>query len=99
MARALRTVLEPGLLTVIVNVGDDTERYGVHVSADPDTVIYTLAGEQGEHGWEDIELGYRLWRQGYPTVFSRNALVYRPATEREKEEQRKHWTFDHLGEL
>jgi len=41
-----------------------------------------------EHGWEDIELGYRLWRRGYPTYFSRNALVYRPATEKEKEGRR-----------
>lgn len=44
--------------------------------------------QQGEHGWEDIELGYRLWRLGYPTVFARNALVYRPPTEKEKEEKR-----------
>jgi LPPG:FO 2-phospho-L-lactate transferase len=51
MARALRDVLDPGLLTVVVNVGDDTERYGVHVSADPDTVLYTLAGIEGIHGW------------------------------------------------
>jgi tetratricopeptide (TPR) repeat protein len=40
--------------------------------------------QPGEHGWEDIELGYRLWRKGYYMVFSRNALVYRPATEKEK---------------
>jgi GT2 family glycosyltransferase len=45
--------------------------------------------QPGEHGWEDIEMGYRLWRQGYPTVFSRNALVYRPATEKEKDDQRR----------
>jgi len=51
MARALRSILDPGFLTVVVNVGDDTERYGVHVSADPDTVLYTLADEVGPHGW------------------------------------------------
>ena len=51
MALALRGVLDPGSLTVVVNVGDDTERYGVHVSADPDTVLYTLAGVVGPHGW------------------------------------------------
>jgi len=51
MARALRSVVDPGFLTVVVNVGDDTERYGVHVSADPDTVLYTLADEVGPHGW------------------------------------------------
>lgn len=51
MAAALRESLEPGLLTVVVNVGDDSERYGVHVAADPDTVLYTLAGVVGEQGW------------------------------------------------
>ncbi len=51
MARALRHVLDPGHLTVVVNVGDDTERYGVHVAADPDTVLYTLAGVVGPYGW------------------------------------------------
>jgi len=51
MARAFRHVLDPGHLTVVVNIGDDTERYGVHVSADPDTVLYTLAGVVGPHGW------------------------------------------------
>ena len=51
MARALRAVVGPGLLSVIVNVGDDSERYGVHVSADPDTVLYTLANAVGPQGW------------------------------------------------
>lgn len=51
MAQALRHVLDPGQLTVVVNVADDTERYGVHVAADPDTVLYTLAGVVGPHGW------------------------------------------------
>ncbi|MEN8041229.1 MAG: 2-phospho-L-lactate transferase CofD family protein [Actinomycetota bacterium] len=51
MARALRHVLDPGHLTVVVNVGDDSERYGVHVAADPDTVLYTLARVVGPHGW------------------------------------------------
>ncbi len=51
MAQALRHVLDPGHLTVVVNIGDDTKRYGVHVAADPDTILYTLAGVIGEHGW------------------------------------------------
>ncbi len=51
MARALRAALDPGRLTVIVNVGDDAQRYGVHVSADPDTMLYTLAGVEGPQGW------------------------------------------------
>lgn len=38
-------------LTAIVNVGDDDVIYGVHVSPDIDTVIYTLAGREGSAGW------------------------------------------------
>jgi len=50
-ARALAAVLPATHLTVIGNVGDDEERYGVHISADLDTITYTLAGIQGPHGW------------------------------------------------
>lgn len=39
-------------LTVIVNVGDDLELHGLHVSPDLDTVMYTLAGiANAETGW------------------------------------------------
>jgi LPPG:FO 2-phospho-L-lactate transferase len=39
-------------LTVVVNTGDDTERHGLLVCADHDTVMYTLAGlENAEFGW------------------------------------------------
>ncbi len=51
MARAMATVLTGDQLTVIVNVGDDELVYSLHVSADVDTVLYTLAGIQGPHGW------------------------------------------------
>jgi len=44
--------------------------------------------QPGEHGWEDIELGYRIWRLGFPMLFARNALVCRLPTEKEKEEKR-----------
>ena len=39
----VRRVDQPHL-SVIVNTGDDEEFYGLHVSPDVDTVIYTLAG-------------------------------------------------------
>ena len=51
MARALSAVLNPGSLTVVVNVGDDDFIHGAHVAADLDTVMYTLAGVEGPHGW------------------------------------------------
>lgn len=31
-------------LTILVNTGDDFEHLGLHISPDPDTVMYTLAG-------------------------------------------------------
>ena len=39
-------------VTIIVNTGDDIELYGLHVSPDPDIVMYTLAGiVDEEKGW------------------------------------------------
>ena len=50
MARGLAAV--PGVdLTVIVNVGDDEQVYGLNISPDLDTVVYTLAGVEGPEGW------------------------------------------------
>lgn len=80
MARALRTALDPGLLTVVVNVGDDTERYGVHVSADPDTMLYTLAEVVGPHGWgradDSTTIMDQLSRHGVETTFSLGDLDF-----------------------
>jgi LPPG:FO 2-phospho-L-lactate transferase len=42
--RGLHSLLEPRRLTIIVNTGDDEVFFGLHVSPDVDTVIYTLAG-------------------------------------------------------
>lgn len=38
-------------LTIVVNVGDDAETHGLYISPDLDTVVYTLAGVEGPHGW------------------------------------------------
>ncbi|HLY36287.1 MAG TPA: 2-phospho-L-lactate transferase [Candidatus Limnocylindria bacterium] len=52
MAHGFQHVLEPGELTVIVNVADDAEIHGLHVSPDLDTVLYTLAGlANPDTGW------------------------------------------------
>lgn len=50
MARGLAAVPDVDL-SVIVNVGDDEVVHGLHVSADLDTVVYTLAGVEGPDGW------------------------------------------------
>ena len=47
----LRRVVDPAEIDVICNVGDDFQWRGLHVSPDIDTVIYTLAGLEGEQGW------------------------------------------------
>jgi LPPG:FO 2-phospho-L-lactate transferase len=45
-------VVDPGGVTAIVNVADDDEFHGLHVSPDIDTVLYTLAGVVDEtQGW------------------------------------------------
>jgi LPPG:FO 2-phospho-L-lactate transferase len=52
LAHGFQQVLEPGALSVIVNVADDTELYGLAISPDIDTILYTLAGvANSETGW------------------------------------------------
>ena len=51
-ARGLDAVLEPGELTVIGNVGDDVDIFGLHVSPDLDSLLYALGGLiDTERGW------------------------------------------------
>lgn len=50
LARGFAGLLDTEL-TVIVNVGDDDTIHGLHVAADIDTVLYTLAGMEGPEGW------------------------------------------------
>jgi LPPG:FO 2-phospho-L-lactate transferase len=50
MARGLEAVDEIELV-VVVNVGDDLPTHGLYVAPDLDTVVYTLAGEEGPQGW------------------------------------------------
>ena len=50
--RGLVDVVDPAGVTVIGNVGDDLEVFGLHVSPDLDTVLYTLGGlGDEEQGW------------------------------------------------
>jgi LPPG:FO 2-phospho-L-lactate transferase len=52
MAQGLQAALPPGDLTVVVNTSDDFELYGLHISPDLDTVMYTLAGiADPVNGW------------------------------------------------
>jgi len=48
----LDRALPPGSLTAVVNTGDDFLHWGLHISPDLDTVMYTLAGLSPEdRGW------------------------------------------------
>jgi LPPG:FO 2-phospho-L-lactate transferase len=74
MAHGLQQVLPPGDLSVIVNVADDTELFGLHVSPDIDSIVYTLAGILNEETgwgvagdtWTALDM---LGRYGEPTWF------------------------------
>lgn len=45
-------VVAPAEVTALVNVGDDIELHGLHISPDIDTITYTLAGAiDPERGW------------------------------------------------
>ena len=50
--QGLVEVVEPAAVTIVGNVGDDLEPYGLHVSPDLDTVLYTLTGRiDPDRGW------------------------------------------------
>jgi LPPG:FO 2-phospho-L-lactate transferase len=50
--QGLLQAVEPRGVTVIGNVGDDLEVFGLHVSPDLDTLLYTLGGvADDERGW------------------------------------------------
>jgi LPPG:FO 2-phospho-L-lactate transferase len=52
LLEGMARVLPPGALTVIVNVGDDLEHWGLYVCPDVDTVLYTLADlSDPQRGW------------------------------------------------
>jgi LPPG:FO 2-phospho-L-lactate transferase len=50
--RGLSALIDPAALTVIGNTADDDEFFGLHVSPDLDTALYTLAGRADRRqGW------------------------------------------------
>jgi LPPG:FO 2-phospho-L-lactate transferase len=50
--QGLLDAVDPSGVTVVGNVGDDLEVFGLHVSPDIDTVLYTLSGLADEQrGW------------------------------------------------
>jgi LPPG:FO 2-phospho-L-lactate transferase len=75
LLRGLAACLAPGDLTVVVNTGDDTEVWGLHVSPDLDTVTYALAGRLDRaRGWglagETFRCRDAMAALGAPTWFN-----------------------------
>jgi LPPG:FO 2-phospho-L-lactate transferase len=75
LLRGLSGLLEPDDLTVVVNTGDDTEIWGLHISPDLDTICYTLSGllDEGK-GWglagETFHTLDQITRFGEPVWFN-----------------------------
>ena len=75
LLRGLARVIDTRDLTVVVNTGDDTEVWGLHVSPDLDTVCYTLGGVIDERkGWglagETFNALDQIARFGEPAWFN-----------------------------
>ena len=75
LLRGLARIVDPRDLTVIVNTGDDTEVWGLHVSPDLDTICYTLGGLIDERrGWgltdETFHALDQIARFGEPVWFN-----------------------------
>ena len=52
LALGLSRIVKPDNLIVVANVGDDFEHFGLHVSPDTDTLMYTLASlDNTKLGW------------------------------------------------
>ena len=74
LVEGLQELLPPAALSVICNTGDDQEFWGLHVSPDVDTVLYTLSGLiNRDLGWgldsESFQALDLLERYGEPTWF------------------------------
>jgi LPPG:FO 2-phospho-L-lactate transferase len=70
----LYRVMDPRHLTVIANTGDDVVMHGLHISPDPDILIYTLADlVNPQTGWgfrcETFLVAEGLAQYGRPTWF------------------------------
>jgi len=75
LAHGLAARLAPEDLVIVVNTGDDFEHLGLHISPDPDTVLYTLARlADRERGWGQTDESWHfmaaLGRLGGETWFA-----------------------------
>ena len=74
LALGLYRVMDTRELTIVSNTGDDIVMHGLHVSPDPDILMYTLADVVNpDHGWgfrdESFRVAEGLARYGRPLWF------------------------------
>ena len=74
MAHGLQEVLPADCLTVIVNIGDDFDHFGLKICPDLDTVCYTLSGKSNPNtGWGLLDESWNVLKSieslGGPTWF------------------------------
>lgn len=74
LAFGLYRALPPDELALVINTADDTELFGLHISPDLDTALYTLAGlANPQTGWglagDTFACMAMLERYGAPTWF------------------------------
>jgi LPPG:FO 2-phospho-L-lactate transferase len=74
LAAGFQAALTPGSLTVIGNVADDFELFGLHISPDLDSIMYALAGlTNPDTGWgvtgDSFDALEMLERYGEPAWF------------------------------
>lgn len=90
LAQGLYGILPPDELTVVVNTGDDFERFGLYIAADLDTVMYTLAGIANPvNGWgiagdtfQTMEMLGRYGRETWFQLGDRDLATHIARTER-----------------
>ena len=84
LVRGLARLIDPHEITVIVNTGDDALVWGLHVSPDLDTIMYTLAGLlDEERGWgvrgdtyEAMAVAERAGRETWFTLGDQDAGLH-----------------------
>lgn len=84
LALGLARVLAPECITFVVNTGDDFEHFGLSVSPDLDTLMYTLSGLNNEvtgwgrvdESWHFIDTVRRLGGEGWFNLGDRDLAVH-----------------------
>lgn len=106
LAHGLTEILPAGHLTIVVNVGDDFRHYGLHISPDLDTVMYTLAGIANpstgwgivDESWQNAEMMERYGEEIWFRLGDRDLATHLLRTQSLKNGQTLTQITQHLAE-